>query len=115
MGNREAISFKQFFKTISDFYLCTLYIVAFFFDIGVFPTIAYKSINLRLLGFTITEINLLSIPMEVFNAINMVVFAWLSDYFNERAFFCFFTQVWMLSALSLNTHVLTNCLLGHNT
>lgn len=96
MGNREAISFKQFVRTISDFDLWPLYIVAFFFDIGVFPTAAYKSINLRLLGFSTTQINLLTIPIEVFNAINMVLLAWFSDYFNERAFFCLFTQVWML-------------------
>lgn len=96
MSNREGISFRQFLKTLTDFDLWPLYIVSFFFDIGVYPTKAYQSINLKRLGFSTTVINVLNIPIQAFGAFTFLLWAFLSDYFNERGIIGFFSQIWML-------------------
>ncbi|KAH3670369.1 hypothetical protein OGAPHI_000884 [Ogataea philodendri] len=96
MHNREAITFKQFLKSLADFDLWPLMIVSFMFEIPQNPIKAYLNINLKALGFGRDSIIYLNIPIEVMTSIMIVLITLLSEVLDERSLVCSLQQIWIL-------------------
>ncbi|EGV66725.1 MFS general substrate transporter [Yamadazyma tenuis ATCC 10573] len=96
MHNREAVTVKQFFKTLSDYDLWPLLILSLVFEIPQNPIKAYLNINLKALNFTTDQIIYLNIPIEVFVGITLIAITSLSEWLNERALVSLLPQIWLL-------------------
>ncbi|KAG7881106.1 hypothetical protein KL905_002028 [Ogataea polymorpha] len=96
MHNREAITFKQFLRSLSDFDLWPVLILSFVFQIPQNPIKAYLNINLKALGFGKDPIIYLNIPIELMTSITIVLITVLSEVLDERSLVCSLQQVWIL-------------------
>jgi hypothetical protein len=68
MHNRQAITFKLLWKSITDYDLWPLYLVGLTFLMPAGPPDQYLTLILRNLGFDTFDTNLLSIPNNVIGA-----------------------------------------------
>jgi hypothetical protein len=71
MHNRQAITSKMLWKSMSDYHLWPVYAVGLTFGIPAGPPDQYLTLTLRQLGFDTFESNLLSIPAQVATTINV--------------------------------------------
>lgn len=71
MHNRQAITPKMLWKSMSDYHLWPVYAVGLTFGIPAGPPDQYLTLTLRQLGFDTFESNLLSIPAQVATTINV--------------------------------------------
>ncbi|KAM0712036.1 hypothetical protein Q7P37_011130 [Cladosporium fusiforme] len=96
LNNRTAVSFKEIIQTIITPDLLPIYIVGLFAWIPFQPTANYLSLTLRNLGYSVFEANVLTIPSYALFAINLLLFGWLSEKFNERFLIGACSNIWML-------------------
>ncbi|ODQ80437.1 hypothetical protein BABINDRAFT_161375 [Babjeviella inositovora NRRL Y-12698] len=85
MHNRQAITPKLLWKGFTDYDLWPVYIIGFFAYIPMNTLGLYLSINLRTLGFTVLETNLLGIPQQVLHIVLLIIYTWLTVRLNLRA------------------------------
>lgn len=60
MNNRQALSFKDFYRSLLDFDLIPLYLLGLTTFIAASTVVAYFSLTLRALGFSTFRTNLLA-------------------------------------------------------
>ncbi|CDK28770.1 unnamed protein product [Kuraishia capsulata CBS 1993] len=96
MHNREGITPKQFFKTLSDFDLWPVLILSFVFEIPQNPIKKYLNINLKKLNFSRNTIIYLNIPIEAMSSITLVAITLLSEAVDERSLVCTMQQLWIM-------------------
>lgn len=101
MHNRQGVSIKQFFQALSDFDIWPLLLVSLTFLIPQTPMGGYLNVILKQMGFARNKIIYLNIPIELTNAIVMIVFSFMSEVANERAIFCILSQAWMLIPIAV--------------
>ncbi|ODQ78820.1 hypothetical protein BABINDRAFT_172102 [Babjeviella inositovora NRRL Y-12698] len=101
MHNREAISLKALWKGISDYDLWPIYLIGLIAYVPVNTLGRYLSINLRGLGFTILQTNLLAIPYQVLHIILLLVFTWLSVKFDLRASISLFQPFYTVPLMAM--------------
>jgi Major Facilitator Superfamily len=65
MHNRQAITFRKFWRTLTDYDMWPLYIIGLTFLIPFQPPTAYLTLILKSLGFSTFQVNLLTIPSAV--------------------------------------------------
>ncbi|KAJ4267706.1 hypothetical protein NW762_003820 [Fusarium torreyae] len=99
MHNRQAVDFKLLWKSLCDYDLWPMYIIALTFLIPAAPPDLYLTLTLRNLGFGTFDSNLLTIPAQVVGAITMLSLTYLSGVWNQRALMGLFAQVWVLATL----------------
>ena len=71
MHNRQAITFKLLWKSITDWDLWPIYILGLVFGIPAGPPDQYLTLTLRRLGFDTLNSNLLTIPAQVLGTISV--------------------------------------------
>ena len=71
MHNRQAVDFKQLWKSICDFDIWPIYFLGLVFQIPVGPPDQYLTLTLRNLGFDTFDSNLLSIPSQAAGAVTV--------------------------------------------
>ncbi|KAK6360111.1 hypothetical protein TWF730_006264 [Orbilia blumenaviensis] len=99
MHNRQGLTLKLLWKSLCDFDIWPIYIFGLLWELPSGPPDQYLTLNLRNLGFSTFDSNLLSIPSQFFGAITMLILTWLSVAWNERAAFGIVTQLWYLPNL----------------
>ncbi|KAF3219420.1 hypothetical protein TWF679_010891 [Orbilia oligospora] len=99
MHNRQGLTLKLLWKSLGDFDIWPIYIFGMLWELPSGPPDQYLTLNLRNLGFSTFDSNLLSIPSQFFGAITMLILTWLSVSWNERASFGIITQLWYLPNL----------------
>lgn len=99
MHNRQGMSFKMLWQSLSDYDLWPLYAIGLIFEIPGAPPKAYLSLSLKAIGFSTFNTTLLGIPVTIFAALNSLWIVWLTEVFNERAIIGLLTQVWILPLL----------------
>ncbi|KAI0376673.1 MFS general substrate transporter [Hypomontagnella monticulosa] len=99
MHNRQPITPKLLWKSLTDVDLWPLYAIGLTFNIPTFSPQQYLSLSLRGLGFDTFQTNLLSIPYLVLKIINMMALATLAEYTGQLAACASIFQFWCLPFL----------------
>ncbi|KAI1391690.1 MFS general substrate transporter [Hypoxylon trugodes] len=99
MHNRQPITPKLLWKSLTDVDLWPLYCIGLTFNIPTFSPQQYLNISLRGLGFSTFQTNLLSIPYLVLKIINMMALSTLAEYTGQLAACASIFQVWCLPFL----------------
>ncbi|KAH8690905.1 major facilitator superfamily domain-containing protein [Talaromyces proteolyticus] len=99
MHNRQALSLGMLWRSLTDFDLWPIYIIGILFEIPTAPPKAYLTLSLKAIGFTTFETTLLSIPVTVFSAINLLLVTELTERFHQISLIGLLTQVWSLPLL----------------
>ncbi|TAQ84245.1 hypothetical protein B7494_g7440 [Chlorociboria aeruginascens] len=84
MHNRQAISPKLLWESLSDYDLWPIYLIGLTWTIPMTPPQSYLTLTLKALGFSTFNTNLLVIPSSVLFIIQLLFWTWLSEKINQR-------------------------------
>ncbi|KAI1640625.1 major facilitator superfamily domain-containing protein [Biscogniauxia mediterranea] len=99
MHNRQPISPKLLWKSLTDVDLWPLYFIGLTFNIPTLSPQQYLSLSLRGLGFDTFQTNLLSIPYLVLKIFNMLALSTVAEYTGQLAACASIFQFWCLPFL----------------
>ncbi|KAI0115668.1 major facilitator superfamily domain-containing protein [Nemania sp. FL0031] len=99
MHNREPITPKLLWKSLTDVDLWPLYAIGLTFNIPTFSPQQYLTLSLKGLGFTTFQTNLLTIPYLVLKIINMLLLSTLAEVTGQLAASASLFQFWCLPFL----------------
>ncbi|KAI0188916.1 major facilitator superfamily domain-containing protein [Xylaria flabelliformis] len=99
MHNREPITFKLLWQSLTDVDLWPLYTIGLTFNIATLAPQLYLTLSLKGLGFTTFQTNLLSIPYLVLKIINMLLLSTLAEVTGQLAASASLFQFWCLPFL----------------
>ncbi|KAK7703381.1 hypothetical protein SLS64_009050 [Diaporthe eres] len=99
MHNREPITLPMLWKSLKDYDLWPIYIIGILFEIPTAPPKTYLTLSLKALGFTTFNTTLLTIPVTIFAAINMLWVTYLTERFHQIAIIGLLAQIWVLPLL----------------
>lgn len=99
MHNRQALSLKMLWQSLKDYDLWPIYIIGILFEIPTAPPKSYLTLSLRGIGFTTFQTTLLSIPVTVFAALNLLIITELTERFHQISIFGLLSQLWSLPLL----------------
>lgn len=84
MHNRKALTLKQIWKSLMNYDLWPIYLLGLIFNIPQSTAGPYLTLNLRQLGFSTFNTNLLTIPYSILHIIFLLIITWLSERLNDR-------------------------------
>jgi hypothetical protein len=99
MHNRQAVTPKLLWKSLTDYDLWPLYIIGGLFNLPTTPPTQYLTLSLKGLGFDTFKTNLLVIPSSVFHIFTLIGITYFSEVVGERSFTTMFMQIWTLPFL----------------
>jgi hypothetical protein len=99
MHNRQALSLKMLWQSLKDYDLWPIYLIGILFEIPTAPPKSYLTLSLRNLKFTTFQTTLLSIPVTVFAALNLLIVTWLTERYHQISIIGLLTQIWCLPLL----------------
>ncbi|KAK9451835.1 major facilitator superfamily domain-containing protein [Limtongia smithiae] len=99
MHNRQALTWKMIWRSLSDVDLWPIYIIGLVFGISSAPVSTYLTLTLRSIGFSTFQVTLMNIPELVLSLVALLAVTYLSQHFNERSLFGAFSQLWVLAFL----------------
>ncbi|KAI0143296.1 major facilitator superfamily domain-containing protein [Pestalotiopsis sp. NC0098] len=99
MHNREPLTLAMLWQSLKDYDLWPVYVIGILFEIPTAPPKAYLTLSLKSLGFSTFNTTLLSIPVTVFAALNMLGVTWLTEKTNRIAVVGLLAQIWVLPLL----------------
>ncbi|OTA99079.1 hypothetical protein M426DRAFT_68493 [Hypoxylon sp. CI-4A] len=99
MHNRQPITPKLLWQSLTDIDLWPLYLIGLCFNIPTFSPQQYLSLSLRGLGFDTFQTNLLSIPYLVLKIINMIIISSIAEYTGAFTICASIFQFWALPFL----------------
>lgn len=102
MHNRQAITPKMLWESLSDYDLWPIYAIGMLFEMPASPPKAYVSLSLQHLGFDAFQITLLNIPITLLTAINLLWITALTQRVGEVAIMGVLTQLWVLPLLVID-------------
>ncbi|KAK5723904.1 hypothetical protein LTR17_013833 [Elasticomyces elasticus] len=100
MHNRQPVTPKLLFKSLSDFDLWPLYFIGLLFQIPTNPPQQYLTLTLRRLGYGTFQSNLLAIPWNVLHIGSMLALAYSAEIFGELTFHSTIAQIWSIPFLA---------------
>ncbi|KAG9729791.1 putative pantothenate transporter, partial [Aureobasidium melanogenum] len=99
MHNRQAITIKRLWQSLSDYDLWPIYALGLVVFIPPTPVTNYLSLTLRQLGFSTFNTNLLTIVPNAVTIITLLSLTWLSEKVKERSFVAAIQNLWLLPCL----------------
>ena len=99
MHNREALSFRQLWYSLSDYDMWPIYLLGLTWLMPNYPMTQYLTLQLKAAGFGTFETNLLTIPAYVLFIIQLLWWTWLSERINQRFLVGLVSQLWALPLL----------------
>jgi hypothetical protein len=99
MHNREPLTPRLLWKSMTDFDLWPIYILGLNFQTPMSTPANYLTLSLKGLGFDTFGTNLLVIPSKVFHVITMLGITYLAEIFGELTFTALIGQIWALPFL----------------
>ncbi|KAJ5921650.1 major facilitator superfamily domain-containing protein [Penicillium verhagenii] len=99
MHNRQALTLGMLWRSLKDFDLWPVYILGILFEIPTSPPKTYLTLSLTGIGFTTFQTTLLTIPVTVFAAINLLLITELSVRVNQISLIGLLAQLWSLPFL----------------
>ncbi|KAH8651446.1 major facilitator superfamily domain-containing protein [Xylariales sp. PMI_506] len=100
MHNRQGLTAKRLWDALRDYDLWPIYIIGLTWSIPSIPITAYLTLNLKNLGFTTFQTNLLTVPVNVLFLIQLMFWTWMSERIrNKRFWIVLVCQIWYLPLL----------------
>ncbi|KAH8675540.1 major facilitator superfamily domain-containing protein [Xylariales sp. PMI_506] len=99
MHNRQAITPKMLWESLTDYDLWPIYAIGMLFEIPASPPKAYVTLALGAVGFDAFQITLLNVPITLLTAINLMWVTALTERVGEVAIMGILTQLWALPLL----------------
>ncbi|KAH8168945.1 major facilitator superfamily protein [Sarocladium implicatum] len=99
MHNRERITLRLLWKSLTDFDLWPIYLMGLTSMIPQNVPRTYLTLSLRALGFDTFRTNLLVIPSQILTMITMLSIAWAADKTKRVIVLCFIPMIWVLPSL----------------
>lgn len=94
MHNRQGLTLGLLWEALCDYDLWPVYLLGLTWTIPATPITAYLTLNLKELGFSTFETNLLTIPAYVLFLIQLLVWTWVSERWNNRFMIVLISQIW---------------------
>ncbi|KAK6198066.1 putative allantoate permease [Scheffersomyces amazonensis] len=89
MHNRQPLTLRMIWKSLSDYDLFPLYAIGILAYAPVATISSYQTLNLRQLGFSTFNTNLLTIPGDFIHILFLLFITWLSERVDNRTLVCF--------------------------
>ncbi|KAJ6009515.1 hypothetical protein N7499_005086 [Penicillium canescens] len=99
MHNRQPVTPKLLWQALKDYDMWPIYLLGLTWMIPNTPATSYISLQLKSLGFSTFHTNLLTIPAYVIFIINLLLWTWISERFNQRLLLGVGAQIWALALL----------------
>jgi len=99
MHNRQAVTPKLLWEALCDYDMWPIYLLGLTWLIPPTPADSYISLQLKSLGFSTFQTNLLTIPAYVLFIINLFFWTWVSERINQRLLLGVVAEVWNLACL----------------
>lgn len=99
MHNRQGLSLGMLWKSLKDYDLWPIYAIGMLFEIPTAPPKTYLTLSLKAIGFTTFQTTLLTIPVTVFSAINLLLITELTERLHQISLIGLLTQLWSLPLL----------------
>lgn len=99
MHNRQAVSPKELWYSLSDFDMWPIFLLGLTWLIPNYPMTQYLTLQLKSLGFSTFQTNLLTIPAYILFIIQLLWWTWLSEKINQRFFVALVSQIWAFPLL----------------
>lgn len=100
MNNRQAVTFQLLWKSLKDYDMWPVYLIGMTCYIPPNPITSYLAYQLKLLGFSTLNANLLTIPAQVLFAVQLLIITKVTEFFNERSIISSLSNVWILPFLA---------------
>ncbi|KAH0847240.1 hypothetical protein AYO21_10856 [Fonsecaea monophora] len=100
MHNRQPITPKLLWHSLTDYDLWPLYIIGLTFQTPMTTPTQYLTLSLKQLGFGTIKTNLLVVPSVVGHILTMLLFTYLAEIVGQLWIFGLLAQVWALPFLS---------------
>ncbi|KIX07137.1 uncharacterized protein Z518_05114 [Rhinocladiella mackenziei CBS 650.93] len=100
MHNRQPITPKLLWQSLSDYDLWPLYLLGLNFQTPMTTPTQYLTLSLKQLGFDTFKTNLLVIPSQVGHIITMLLFTYLAEVVGQLWLFGLLAQLWALPFLA---------------
>lgn len=98
-NNRQALSFSGVLKSLYDYDLWPIYFIGLIAYVPVSTMNSYLTITLKNLGWSTFNVNLLTIPHNIFHIITLLGITGLSERLNERSLVSLLVPLWLLPLL----------------
>jgi MFS family permease len=99
MHNRQGLSFKALWNSLTDFDMWPIYLIGLTWQIPMTPETTYITLTCKALGFSTFETNLLTIPAYVLFIIQLLFWTWVSEKLNQRMLIGLISQIWVFPLL----------------
>ena len=99
MHNRQPVTPKLLWEALKDYDMWIIYLLGLVWMIPNTPATSYISLNLKSIGFTTFQTNLLSIPSYIIFILNLLAWTWFSERFNVRFILGAYSEAWALILL----------------
>jgi hypothetical protein len=99
MHNRQGLSWRMFAECLMDWHLWPIYLIGLTWLRPNSPISAYLTLQLKTMGFSTLNTNLLTIPAYVLFIIQLLSWTWLSERINQRFLVDLMSQIWVLPIL----------------
>jgi len=86
-------------ETLQDYHMWPIYLIGLTWLIPTNPMTSYLTLQLKSIGFSTFETNLLTIPAYVLFIIQLLFWTWLSEKINQRFLIGLASQIWALPLL----------------
>lgn len=94
MHNRQGLTLGLLWEALKDYDMWPLYLLGLTWSIPATPITAYLTLNLKELGFSTFQTNLLTIPAYVLFLIQLLWWTWVSEKWNNRMMIVIISQAW---------------------
>lgn len=94
MHNRQTLTLKLIWQSLSDYDLWPVYAIGLIMYIPYGTITPYLTLNLKQLGFSTFNVQVLTIPNNVVHIILLLAITWFSERMNERSIIALIAPVW---------------------
>lgn len=101
MNNRQSLTGSSVLRALMDYDLWPIYLIGFIAYIPINTVGGYLTITLKNLGWSTFNVNLLTIPYNIFHIITLLGITKLSERVNERSLTGLLVPLWLLPALAI--------------
>lgn len=101
MHNRQGLTPRLIFKSLLDYDLWPIYLIGLFAYIPTQTVSTYQTLNLKQMGLSTFNVNLLTIPGNVIHIIWLLIITWSSERIKQLLLICLLQPLWSIPLLAV--------------